>query len=87
MKKASDDIQSSYAETKLNINQQKSRLDEIISETALKINKTRVFLNGLTEEYLITIDKLQNEVSKLEAASCFENDTLTIVNTITLFFL
>lgn len=65
--------------------QEESRLAQIKSETAFKINKTRVFLNGLTKEYLKTIDQLQNEVSKTEALSCFENNKQNAVSYYFLF--
>uniref|UniRef100_A0A2S2RAA9 Uncharacterized protein n=1 Tax=Sipha flava TaxID=143950 RepID=A0A2S2RAA9_9HEMI len=86
LEKVSADIQYTYDETSRIANEHKSRLDKINTETDLKINKTRVFLNGLTEEYLDTLDKLQNEVSKIEAESCFEDEQLSLVNKNLLFF-
>lgn len=63
--------------------QQKSVLGKIKSETKLKINDLRRILKAPAEEYLNTINKLQNQISQMEAYSCFENDQLKHVNTIT----
>lgn len=63
--------------------QQKSVLGKIQSETKLKINELRRVLKAPAEEYLNTINKLQNQISKIEAYSCFENEQLKHVITIT----
>jgi len=63
--------------------QQKSVLDKIKSETKLKIDHLRRVLKAPAEEYLNTISKLQNQISKIEAYSCFENEQLKLVITIT----
>lgn len=55
-------------------------MDEIKAETTLKIEEIRFTLRGSTEEYLHIIDKLQNQVSKIEAYSCFEDEKLKLVN-------
>jgi len=70
-------------ETKTYKYQQKSVLSKIKSETKLKLNDLRRILKAPAEEYLNTIDKLQNQISKIEAYSCFENDQLNHVNTLT----
>lgn len=70
-------------ETKTYKYQQKSVLSQIKSETKLKLNDLRRILKAPAQEYLNTIDKLQNQISKIEAYSCFENDQLNLVNTIT----
>ncbi|XP_015372765.1 PREDICTED: golgin IMH1-like [Diuraphis noxia] len=62
--------------------QQKSVLDKIKSETKLKINDLRRVLKAPAEEYLNTINKLQNQISKIEAYSCFENEQLTHMSSI-----
>lgn len=62
--------------------QQKSVLGKIKSETKLKINDLRRILKAPAEEYLNTINKLQNQISQIEAYSCFENDQLKLVNII-----
>jgi len=72
-------------ETKTYKYQQKSALDKIKSETKLKINDLRRNLKAPAEAYLNTIDKLQNQISKIEAYSCFENDQLKLVNTLPAF--
>jgi len=70
-------------ETKTYKYQQKSVLSQIKSETKLKLNDLRRILKAPVDEYLNTINKLQNQISKIEAYSCFENDQLNLVNTIT----
>ncbi|XP_022170353.1 uncharacterized protein LOC111033754 isoform X2 [Myzus persicae] len=62
--------------------QQKSVLGNIKSETKLKINELRRILKAPAEEYLNTINKLQNQISKIEAYSCFENDQLKHMSSI-----
>lgn len=76
-------IQSQSEKLKNIICQQKARIDEIKTETTLKIKEIQIILKGSTGEYLHTIDKLQNQVSKVEAYSCFEDGKLKLVyNTI-----
>ncbi|KAL5237034.1 hypothetical protein ACI65C_004444 [Semiaphis heraclei] len=62
--------------------QQKSVLGKIQSETKLKINELRRVLKAPAEEYLNTINKLQNQISKIEAYSCFENEQLKHISSI-----
>ncbi|CAI6357113.1 unnamed protein product [Macrosiphum euphorbiae] len=62
--------------------QQKSVLGKIKSETKLKINDLRRILKAPAEEYLNTINKLQNQISQIEAYSCFENDQLKLMSSI-----
>ncbi|XP_025194269.1 putative leucine-rich repeat-containing protein DDB_G0290503 [Melanaphis sacchari] len=62
--------------------QQKSMLTKIKSETKLKISDLRRILKAPAEEYFNTIDKLQNQISKIEAYSCFENDQLNLMSSI-----
>ncbi|XP_060847536.1 interaptin-like isoform X2 [Rhopalosiphum padi] len=69
-------------ETKTYKYQQKSVLSKIKSETKLKLNDLRRILKAPAEEYLNTIDKLQNQISKIEAYSCFENDQLNHLSSI-----
>ncbi|KAF0766982.1 coiled-coil domain-containing protein 83-like [Aphis craccivora] len=69
-------------ETKTYKYQQKSVLSQIKSETKLKLNDLRRILKAPAEEYLNTIDKLQNQISKIEAYSCFENDQLNLMSSI-----
>lgn len=74
------DIQSRYEETRRNTCQQKSRLHDIQTETTLKINETRNIFKKPTEEYLHTINKLQNKICKIEAYACFEDGKMKLVN-------
>lgn len=80
MEKSLFDIKSHYEETKRNTYQQKSRLHDIQSETTLKINETQNIFKRPTEEYLRTIDKLQNQICKIEAYACFEDGKIKLVN-------
>lgn len=62
--------------------QQKSVLGNIHTKTKLKINDLHRALKAQTDEYLNTIDKLQNQISKIEAYSCFEKEKMKLVNTL-----
>lgn len=75
------DIQRRYSDIKLNIDKLKCRPLEIKNETISKIEEIRKILKGPTEEYLATIEKLQNQISKIEAYSCFEDGKFKLVNT------
>lgn len=74
-------IQNCYKETKEKKNQQLLHLDEIKTSTASKINENKDILNSLANEYLRTLKKLQNQISKLEALSYFEDKKLKLVST------
>lgn len=79
MEKALFHIQSHYEETKRNTLQQKSQLHEIQTDTTLKIDETKNIFKRPTEEYLRTIEKLQDQICKIEAYACFEDGKLKLV--------
>lgn len=83
MKKIFSDLMQRHNEIQLKINQQKSQLDDLKAKTSLKLKNNWRILNELTEENLRTTDKLQNEVSKIEAYSCSEEGKLKLVIALT----
>lgn len=76
-------IQKRCIETKRNTDEQKHRLDNLQNETACKIKEIRDILREPTEEYLRIMDKLQNQISKIEAHACFEDGKTKLVNKLT----
>lgn len=80
MEKVFGDIQKRREETKRNIDDKKHRLDNIINEANSKINEIQDILKKPTEEYLRTMDKIQIQISKIEAHACFEEGKIKLVN-------
>lgn len=74
------DIQKRCDETKRKTNEQKHRLDNLHNETLCKIKEIRDILRGPTQQYLRTMDKLENQISKIEAYACFEDGKTKLVN-------
>jgi len=82
MEKDFANLQRRLEETIKKKNQQITRLDEIKIDMLSKISEERDLLTGPADEYLRIIDRLQNQISKIEAFSCFENGKLKHVNSI-----
>lgn len=80
MEKNLNEIQHRYEETKRSKNEQKFQLNKIKTEIASKIKKIIDVIMEPTNEYLHTIDELQNQISKIEAHCCFENGKLKLVS-------
>lgn len=73
------DLQNRFDETSQKKNLQTKQLDQIKTDINLEINNYRDALKGPVDEYLCTLDRLQNQTSKLEAFSCFEDGKLDLV--------
>lgn len=82
MEKLLANIENCCKVTKQKTKDQTSRLSEIKIKTEMKINELRNIFKGPTEKYLCTIDKLQYEISKIEAYSCFEDGKQKLVSQI-----
>lgn len=74
-----EDLQRRFEETKRKKDQQMSQLELIKTEMISKINEVRNILKGPADEYLRTLNQLQNRISKIEAYSCFEDGKLKLV--------
>lgn len=82
MEKVLANIEICCKVTKQKTKDQTSRLSEIKIKTEIKINELRNIFKKPTEKYLCTIDKLQNEIAKIEANSCFEDGKQKLVSLI-----
>jgi len=74
-----EDLQRRFEEAKRKKDQQMSQLEPIKSDMISKINAVRDILKGPADEYLRTLNQLQNRISKIEAYSCFEDGKLKLV--------
>lgn len=76
MERVLSDLQRQHDETKRKKEQQLSQLETIKADTNAEIIEIRSVLKGPADEYLRTLNQLQNRISKIQAYSCFEDGKL-----------